>query len=145
MTTKILLQDISAVHSSAREAVDHAIRTLTDLLEKPRFFIPKGDSKLYRELRRDMPYAIHQTELPDTQILVNRNYKPLGNNSKTGDDWVVYEDAKNGHVKLTAPQIALVVSPGCVRSLFEDGNTPWSGRRAASAYLERLKALRRHI
>lgn len=145
MTTKISSQDISAVHSSARDAVDHAIRTLSDLLQKPRFVIPKGDSTLYRELRRDMPYAIHETELLDTQILVNRNYKPLGNNSNTGEDWVVYEEATNGHVRLTASQIAAVVSPGCVRSLFGDGNTPWSGRQAASAYLERLKALRRLI
>ena len=144
-TSKIQLPDISASHSSARDAVDHAIQFLEVELAKPRFTIPKGESKLYLEMRRDLPYFVHETALLGTQILVNRNYKPLGNSSRTGDNWVNYELAKNGHVQLTQEQIKVVVSAGRERGLFGDENPPWIGRRDASAYLERLKALRNFL
>ena len=142
MAAKVHVPDISATHSSARDAVDHAISFLAAELAKPRFTIPKGESKLYLQMRRDLPYVLHKTELSDTQILLNRNYKPLGNNSRTGENWVNYEQTSAGHVKLTAPQIASVASAGRERSLFGDGNPPWFGRHEASAYLERLRALR---
>ncbi len=142
-TSKTHVPDISASHRSASDAVEHAIVFLETELAKQRFTAPKGESKFYLEMRRDLPYAIHETSLPDTQILVNRNYKPLGNNSRTGDNWVNYESTTNGHVKLTPQQIASIVSTGRKRSLFGDENPPWFGRREASAYLVRLKALRK--
>jgi hypothetical protein len=144
-TSKIQLPDISASHSSARDAVDHAIRFLEAELAKPRFTVPKGESKFYLEMRRDLPYIVHETALPETQILVNRNYKPLGNSSRTGENWVNYELATNGHVQLTPEQMKVIVSTGRERGLFGDENPPWSGRRDASAYLERLKALRNFL
>ena len=144
-TSKIQLPDISASHSSARDAVDHAIRFLEAELAKPRFTVPKGESKFYLEMRRDLPYIVHETSLRETQILVNRNYKPLGNSSRTGENWVNYELATNGHVQLTSEQMKVIVSTGRERGLFGDENPPWFGRRDASAYLERLKALRNFL
>ena len=141
MPTKIQVPDISASHLSARDAVAHAINFLAAQLAKPQFVVPKGESRLYLEMRRDMPYVIHETALPGTQLLVNRNYKPLGNNSKTAENSVNYELAISGHTKLTAAQIASVVSPPHDRGLFGDGNPPWAGKREAVAYLERLKLL----
>ena len=92
-----------------------------------------------------MPYVIHETNIPDTYILVNRNYKPLGSNQPTHGDYAVYEDFKNLHVCLTPTQVASVVSPGHTHGLFGDGNPPWSGRKAANAYLSRLQALHSHL
>jgi len=144
-TSKIQLPDISASYSSARDAVDYAIQFLEAELAKPRFTVPKGESKFYLEMRRDLPYFVHETEVPGTQILVNRNYKPLGNSSRTGENWVNYELATNCHVNLTQEQIKVVVSVGRERGLFGDENPPWFGRRDASVYLERLKALRKFL
>lgn len=141
MSTKVQVPDISASHLSARDAVAHAIKFLAAQLARPRFVVPKGESRLYLEMRRDLPYVIHETALPGTQLLVNRNYKPLGNNSRTGENWVNYESATNGHSKLTPAQVASVVGPLHEWGLFGDGNPPWAGKREAAAYFERLKTL----
>jgi hypothetical protein len=141
VTQKIEVPDVSASYVSAREAVEHAIRLLEAALAKTRYVIPKGTTKAYLEMRRDLPYFIHETSLPDTQILVNRNYKPLGNSARTGEQWVKYEDVTNMHVSLTSAEVASVVSPGRTHGLFGDDNPPWAGRREAQAYLERLKRL----
>jgi hypothetical protein len=141
-TRQIEVADISASYISAAEAVDHAIVELSAMLAKARFTVGQGVTKVYLELRRDLPYRIHETSLVGVQILVNRNYKPLGNSSKTAEDWVNYEEATNMHVQLSAAQIHSLVSPGRESGLFGDGNPPWHGRKEASAYLERLKKLR---
>ena len=145
MRTKVQVPDISTDHATARDAVAHAIKFLGALLAKPRFTIQRGETKLYLEMRRDLPYVIHKTALKDTQLLVNRNYKPLGNNSRTRENLVNYELAINGHVKLTPNQIESVASPSRGRSLFGDGNPPWAGKREAVAYLERLELLHRFL
>lgn len=140
-STRYPIEDVSGHYSHAREAVGHAIQYLEALLAKPRFIVPKGESRVYLELRRDMPYCIHETSLPSVQILVNRNYKPLGSNSHAHDNYVKYEEYPGGHVALTREQISAVVSPRRTDSLFGDENPPWRNREAATAYLERLKAL----
>lgn len=140
--SRYAVADLSHQHSSALAAVEYAIAELQGLLAKPRFSIPKGESRVYVELRRDMPYVIHETALPGTQILVNRNYKPLGNNSRAHRNQVNYEQHLVGHVRLTPEQIASVVSPGRQRGLFGDENPPWSGKKAALTYLARLERLR---
>jgi len=138
------LADISRSHKSATEAVTHAIASLNSALSAPRYSV-RGPSRAYYEMRRDMPYFIHETSLPDTYVLVNRNYKPLGSNQPTGGDWAKYEDFTNLHVRLTPDQIASVVSPGYSHGLFGDGNPPWSGRKAAKAYVVRLEGLLRFL
>ena len=140
-SSKQEIVDISASHASAREGVEHAIKLMKQALAKERYVIPKGETKAYLEMRRDIPYFIHETEIQGTQILVNRNYKPLGSNARTAEDWVKYEDVKNMHVSLTEEQIASIVSSGRRRGLFGDENAPWFGRREAEAYLERLQKL----
>lgn len=140
-STRYPIEDISARHSSAKDAVRHAIESLEGLLAKPRFTIGKGESRQYLELRRDMPYVVHETSLTDTQILVNRNYKPLGSNSRAHQNDVNYEEHDVGHIHLSNEQIATVTSPGRERGLFGDGNPPWRGRKEAKEYLARLKRL----
>lgn len=141
MSLKITdLPDISQNHASAADAVAYAIAKLESALSVSRFSY-KGVSLGYFELRRDMPYIIHETSIENTYILVNRNYKPLGSNKATASDWVQYEDCTNLHVNLTKQQISSVVSPPHEAGLFGDGNPPWSTRANANAYLVRLKAL----
>lgn len=142
MSTSSNHSDISATHLSAVNAIDHAIEFLSAELKKQRFVVPSGESTLYLEMRRDLPYAIHETEIQGTQILVNRNYKPLGSSLRTGEGWVVYEAATNGHVQLTPEQIASLVSPRQIRNLFGEEGAPWCGRRHASEYIDRLRSLR---
>jgi hypothetical protein len=139
---RIEIFDISGSYRTATEAVDHAITQLTSMLAKPRFSVGQGETKVYLELRRDLPYRIHETSLSGVQILVNRNYKPLGNSSKTAEKWVDYEQAKNMHVQLTHDEIRSIVSTGHEPGLFGDGNPPWHGRKQANEYLARLRKLR---
>lgn len=134
------LPDISQNHLSALEAVNFAIEKLENALSVPRFSY-KGASRGYYELRRDMPYVIHEMSIENTYILVNRNYKPLGSNKATATDWVKYEDYTNLHVKLTKQQITNVVSTPHEFGLYGDGNPPWRSRANAKAYLTRLKSL----
>ena len=146
MTSKTpKLPDISASHASARSAVDFAVNFLSELLERPRYPIPKGETPLYLLMRRDLPYVIHETKSPDIQILVNRNYKPLGNSSRTAEDWVDYELFTNVHVHLSPAQVHAICAPDRDRSLFGDGAPPWSGKRAANAYLKKLLKLRQAL
>lgn len=139
--TRYAIEDISAQHTSVNDAVHHAIESLERLLAKPRFTIGKGESRQYLELRRDMPYVIHETSLTDTHILVNRNYKPLGSNSRAHENYVKYEEYQAGHLRLSNEKIATVTSPGRERGLFGDENPPWRGRKEAKEYLARLKRL----
>lgn len=143
--TQIKLPDISSSHSSALEAVDFAIQFLTLLLNKPRFIVPKGETELYLQMRRDFPYIVHITSQEGIQILVNRNYKPLGNSSRTAEDWVNYDACVNMHVQLTETQINSVIEPKRDNSLFGDGNPPWNGKRESNAYMKRLLALKKAI
>jgi len=92
------------------------------------------NSFTYEEMRRDLLYVIHKTEIPDTYILLNREYKPLG----FGTSWVRYEDFPNLHVYLTVADLAkLKTKLGA--SLYLFGEQPWNGKRAARNYLKRLR------
>ncbi len=143
--TRLKIPDICASHSSALEAVDFAIQFLSDLLSKPRFIVPKGETELYLQMRRDFPYVIHKTSQEGVQILVNRNYKPLGNSSRTTEDWVNYDTCIHMHVHLTDTQINEVNVPNIDSSLFGDGNPPWNGKRESNAYMKRLLGLKKAI
>lgn len=136
--------DISRTHKNASEAVAYAIASMESALSAARYSF-RGPSRAYYEMRRDMPYFIHETAIADTYILVNRNYKPLGSNQPTGGDHAIYEEFTNLHAHLTPAQIASVVSPGYTHGLFGDGNPPWSGRKAAKAYLARLHGLHKYL
>lgn len=134
------IADLSRSHLNATEALAFAINSLESALAASRYSF-KGVTRAYLEMRRDMPYSIHETSIPDTKILVNRNYKPLGSNIETGGELVKYEDFNNLHVHLTQSQIAVVANRGQGSWLFGDDNPPWRGRAPAKAYLKRLKML----
>jgi hypothetical protein len=134
------LTDISGLHRSAADAVAHAINSLVRTLAQRRYWVRPG-SQLELEMRRDMPYVIHDTNFPGTQILVNREYKPVGSNVPYLGAWSRYEDLPNLHAHLSPGEIASAVHPGHDSALFEDGDGPWVGRRQAGAYLDRLRRL----
>lgn len=134
------LPDLSRAHASAKEAVGHAIQWLSAFLSKPGFNVKSG-GHIYRSMRRDFPYVIHDTDIKDTQILVNREYKPVGSNVPRSGPFANYEEFTNLHVKLSASQIQSVVSAPHERGLFGDGNPPWRKKSYAKDYLERLRRL----
>jgi hypothetical protein len=137
---RVELEDLSRSHSSAKVAVNHAIQWLSALLSKSGFSVKAG-GLTYRTMRRDLPYVIHDTSIPGTQILVNRHYKPVGSNVPSSGPNAVYEEFANLHVQLGAEEILTVVSKPHERGLFGDGNAPWHSKSNAKAYLERLQTL----
>jgi hypothetical protein len=139
---KIDVPDVHDAHPTAAHAVAHAIRAVEALLAQPEFWVPQGENRIYFELMRDLPYQVHEADsLKDTQLLVNRHYKPVGNAARSGEGWSTYELQTNLHVKLTVEQIAGLSTPLRPGWLFSDADAPWKGRASAEAYLARLKAL----
>ena len=130
------LPDISGAHASPAECLTHALALLEGTLARGR-----GNRDAFLSLRRDLPYVIHETSTPGTQILLNRQYKPLGCNLPDGFKWVRYEDYPHLHVQLTDAEISRVACPPYPRALFGDRSAPWLGRDEATAYLDRLRRL----
>lgn len=131
------LDDLSGHHKDAKAAAYYGLRTLINV---PRTRYPmRVNTGLYHRLRRDLVYVIHDVALPNTQILVNREYKPLGSNMLDG--WARYEDYPHLRVHLTPKQIAAVCAPCTPGALFDDGCPPWQSPSDAKAYLDRLKRL----
>jgi hypothetical protein len=83
------LEDISSNFADAFAAIESAIILIVKALAEKRYHIPRY-SRQWMEMRCYLPYAVHPTELPNTQILVNRHYKPVGSNQPT-KNWVNYE------------------------------------------------------
>lgn len=137
--------DISASHNSAKDAVARAIGMIELALSRSRFVLPKGGTGSIAEMRRDLPYCIHSTKIFGTQILVNRNYKPLGNSSETGENWVEYERIENMHVQLSPSEILEVTGQRGEGYLFGDENRPWDQRKFALDYLSKLERLHEFI
>lgn len=134
------LPDLSRNYRSAAHAVACAVEELEAALSGSAYWLQER-GRTYFELRRDLPYGIQETELPGTQILVNRQYMPLGNPLKKWGTRVAYEDYQNLHVRLTPEEITNILGPRSQTALFDDGSAPWLGRKVAKAYLVRLKLL----
>ncbi len=135
------LPDLSRSYESAGGAVWNAAQELRMALSGGSRNWFRGKGFMYFILRRDLPYVIHRTAQPGTQILVNRQYKPLGSNTEEYDDWVDYESFPNLHVRLSRNSIESVSDRICTGALFNDGNAPWLGKAEALAYLGRLRRL----
>jgi hypothetical protein len=130
--------DICSKFISAPNAIDFAIRYIECLLTMPRISINSG-ARVYHEMRRWLPYYL-QPISEERSILVNRHYKPVG---MTASEWVNYNDFRHLHLphkRLRLDQFAHAgSSPGY---LFNDGCSPWHGRKVAEAYLARLHTLK---
>jgi hypothetical protein len=131
-----LLPDLSCSHASPREALRVAVSQLEMALAGA--YLRTRRDETIAKFHRDLPYAIKNTELPGVQILVNRQYKPLGSSAVFG--WAIYEHYPNLHVRLTPSEIRRVCLPWD-GYLFDDGCPPWRGRKEAQAYLTRLRWL----
>jgi hypothetical protein len=135
---RVELEDLSRSHSSAKAAVNHAVQWLSSLLAKSSFSV---NEHTYQTMHRDLPYVIHDTSIPGTQILVNRYYKPVGSNVPASGPYAIYEEFDNLHVQLGTKEIQTIVSPPHERGLFGDSIAPWHSESKAKAYLERLEKL----
>ena len=133
------LPNISRQHMSASAAVLQAIDEVEDALTGiTKLKLGRGGT--YFKFRRDLPYVIQGTSLPGTQILVNRQYKPLGSNQLDEGPWLPYEEYPNLHVSLSSDEVRNLCRPlPC--ALFDDGCPPWDGRKQATQYLGRLRNL----
>lgn len=134
MVKHFVIDNISPDHNTALDAVNHAVDWMESLLVKPSYSV-RGSSKLFHLMRRDLPYRMHAMNLPNTRILVNREYKPVGC-PKNND--VVYEEYTNIHICLSNDQINQIRLPGTADALFDDGSAPWDGKIKAKSYMRRL-------
>ncbi len=135
------VQPLDERFASAANAVDFAIAYVDGLLGQPRFRL-STKSMAYWEMRLWLPYGANRVD-GDVHILVNRYYKPVGSTVREHVDYATY------------PHLSLRLHGDGWRTfshqtaeqpfLFNDGCTPWSGRRDAEAYLGRLKELRRRL
>lgn len=123
--------DISKTFQAPIEVIDHALAAVQEAIRT------KALRRSTPALRRDLPYALHPLRAAGRVILVNRNYKPCGSSAL---DFADYEGWPAHHCDLTEAEVHMV----CPRAwrLFNDGNPPWASRAHASAYVERLGALR---
>jgi len=138
------LEDLSRSYPDAKAATRHALALLEASLTHKRYS-PSPNTWRYHELRRDLPYVIHEVDLPDTWILVNREYKPVGSNMRSRDGFAVYEDYPNLHVHMTRKQLVALRFLGSGRALFSGSCTPWNSRSDAKAYIVRLNRLLKAI
>jgi hypothetical protein len=132
------LPDISGTYSDPLTPLDHAI----DMTRK--YLAGRGAlaARMHLELRRDLPYRI----LPagnGRQIIVNREYKPLGWPDRS--NWARYEERHSQHVDLSDEAIDQCRHPRRADGLFGDECAPWFSRSDGRQYLPRLLALREQV
>lgn len=137
----IKTQDICHQFVSAQNAIDFAIDYMGTLLSVPRFSIG-WNSFVMTEMRSWLPYSVHDSA--GGQILVNRNYKPVGLIKK---DHVKYDEFSWLHLQLSQHQLDQVhhSQPNKHKnsaSLFHDGTAPWRSRENAMLYRDTLINLR---
>jgi hypothetical protein len=138
--------DVSGHLVSAANAVAFAIEYMEPLIAMPRFKVPTS-SVARLEMRAWLPYRIHETDIEGAQVLVNRQYKPVGRPPGPSrlDDWLAYEAFPQLHLRLPERDIRSVCDPNHAHTggLYGDGSTPWFSRRNAQDYVTRLEALQR--
>lgn len=136
------LPDVSCSYASAVEAVWRAIDQLDVMLAAKGAYPNRQALPI---LRRDLPYVVHETALEGKQILLNRQYKPLGCNLADSGKWVSYEAYPQLHVHLTEDEIGEIACPPYPNALFGDGCPPWGSKQQAMEYRTRLQRLYRFI
>lgn len=133
-----MVEDLSHKFISAQNAVDFAIDYVRCLLTVPRFKVYAA-TRVNWELRCWLPYAAKPLG-DDTAILVNRRYKPVGQST---DEWAAYETFSHLLLRLDGERLqAFSHRPESEGYLYNDGCMPWTSRKDAEAYLERLFRLK---
>ena len=133
------LDDVSDVYASPVEALEQAGWLIEHALDTAQF---PASRLIQMKMRRDLLYFIKQLDAPGTtQILLNRQYKPLGSTIAGTIYSVRYENYPQLHVHLTQAQIIEASTWPGSSALFHDGTQPWLARREAEAYLRRLRRL----
>ncbi|TDM05863.1 MAG: hypothetical protein C4K60_14290 [Ideonella sp. MAG2] len=140
-SARVQVQDISQALVSSQNAVEYAIDYMKCLLTVPRFKVYSATITNW-EMRSWLPYFL-QPLGNGSCILVNRNYKPVG---QVANDWARYEEFPQLHLRISDDlRGCITVSGSAVGYLFNDGTSPWSSRAAAQAYLERLGVLQQAL
>lgn len=121
---------------SAKNAVNFAVSYIEGLLKVPKFHIQRP-SLANIEMHRWLPYCLVEKG-PNSQILLNRQYKPVG---FMDDIWVDYEEFPHLRTQLKEEQLWAMSHPKAASPgfFYYDGDSPWQGRAEAEAYLARLK------
>lgn len=129
-------EDISSKFVSAKNAINFAVSYMEKLLSVPRFKIQRP-SLVDIEMHHWLPYCL-VSKGNVGQILLNRQYKPVGMMS---DAWVEYDEFPNLKTSLTDEQLWAMSHPNAETPgfFYYDGDRPWNDRTKAEAYLGRLR------
>jgi hypothetical protein len=130
------IMDIWQKFISVENAVDFAIDYITTLLKRSRFQVGVR-SQVYWEMRLWLPYVLEHVT-GNTHILANRHYKPVGMDVKA---FVDYKKHSPLLTKLNTEQIDSF-SHSLTGHGYLYGQDPWSSRKAAQSYLNRLQILK---
>lgn len=131
----VTVPDIWDKFRSPRDVVEFAIDYVTTLLTVPRFLVGRR-SHVYWEMRLWLPYVV-ETAHGRAQLLVNREYKPVGMDTTEHVDYAKFTAF---HTKMHAEQID-PFSHRLTGHGYLYGDSPWSSRKAAEIYLKRLQKL----
>jgi len=131
--------DILSKFISARNAVDFAIDYMSTILRTARYQVGLR-SQAYWEMRLWLPYELEPIT-PSTQVLVNREYKPVGLDSTEHVDYRKFEALQTN---LSAEQVRMF-SHAETGQGYLYGLTPWGSRKAAEMYLIRLQMLKSEL
>lgn len=131
------LPDISGSFKDAAHAVRHALALVKEHLSGREGRLP-SNMPFKPMLRRDLPYVLSSLSI-DGEILVNRDYKPVGH--PKCEEHLVYEKFANLHVQLLDEDRERVVERGRTHGLFGDNSAPWRYKKNARAYEKRLQVL----
>lgn len=127
---------MSLTQMSALQAIDKAIIFIKDAISAHRY-MTEDDL-----MRYNLPYAFHPTLIPNRDILLNRNYKPVGSCCVSGFPHVDYEAFPNLHVQLTQKKIQSVAISNVEGLYYLFDDLLWDSKAAGKEYLKRLIKLR---
>jgi hypothetical protein len=133
--------ELSGVHGSPEDALKYIINMIET--EYANRYTPRKG--VVDVLRSDAPYIIHRTDFPDTYLLVNRDYQPIGSNVSPSHSKAAYEAYVSLHIILTSEDWDALAAVGVTDLLFTDGEAPWRGKQQARKYVHRIKTLLRYL
>lgn len=128
------------VLNDANSAITFAISELKEQLVRPEFKLQDNSAETI-ELKKYIPYCLHETSSDGVYILLNRFYKPLG---LDGGEWVNYEDFQNLQFNIPMNDLIQLTASPTETVLWKGDESPFNGKIQARKYLKKLEKLLSH-
>jgi hypothetical protein len=116
------------------ESANHCLTQVAASLNLNRPTLTKKAVLVLQTLRPIIPYCLHPTGDDGKFILLNRDYRPLGN---TTDEWVDYTQYKWAHHP--QPPAGLLEPHGRLHFFVDGYSAPWNSLAGLDRLVEELK------